>query len=827
MPQLIQRQLTVEFIAKRRLDAQVVWLRPEAATASTEDAVKAPSALQCDPNEWLDERDDRNLGARLADGWIELKIKSPDDVWVRGLFKAVRDARAAFGNPNRVSSILFKIDDPQNIDRWRDLWPRGHKDKSGQWVATEFEYSLAPTRTSKPIWRDSSPLPGSKFANAIVCWRPNGKPEADIVELGLEDLESRPIPATSMESICRAIAFATLSYWIEAYLDGLTDWDESLVRTIGGWIARVVNEGRDINARGKSLEGVCWSPVDDVEHARHLITYLGGGKPLLLAYEHAASALERNPQAPVPGWGAIETLFGPQAKVGIRRAFRAGIDIDLIEQMSDRYVYDTGEHIYLDRDELLQGLSFRHSPDDLKHQWANELIYLSGGKKPLNPFAVYSTSQLRADVKRNDFYPGHEPGAVLRFSPLHGLLTGEDQHPDEYKLLNTFPGFVIKPTQTVDKALMSSALSMLDRVLGLLTRDNDAQMLWLKKFTAHLVRFPEEKPQICPIIVGGQGIGKSVFGENVMKALVGRMAGQAQAADLSDNKFLITPFIGKLITFIDEVKLESVSAINIIKKLVRSDHVSGQIKFGHQKDFYIPSRLMIASNSPDIGLTPADAADRAFFFIVSWTSENKRMTDREFQEWSASLKPFYTEFMIALEKVEFRQHLMRYFRDIEVTRMELEDLTHSSRNDENVVRSTMSKARSVARAIVADARVTPSNDIVAWFSTATVREAIKRVDGARSKVEAPDVLMEWERAGVIERKQGDLYAFKWGYGLLLQKLGDAHNLPIAPNWPIKPGEDWEPNGTKSQFGAPSWRGNKAGHRGQREAYDPDYMPPES
>ena len=631
-----------------------------------------------------------------------------------------------------------------------------------------------------------------------------------------------------MESICRAIAFATIGYWVAVYLDGLTEWDEILTRTIGGWIARIVREGIDINARGKSLEGVCWSPVDDVEHARSLIHYLGGGKPLLLAYERAAIELERNEHAPIPGWPSIETLFGPHAKVGIRRAFRAGIDIDLIEQMSDRYVYETSEHVYIDREALLQGNLSVKKPDDLKHQWQNELIFLSGGKKPLNPFSVYAASQLRTDVVKRDFYPGHEPGSILRFSPLHGLLKGEDQHPDEYKILNTFPGFIIKPTQTINPAMMSSALTMLDRVLGLLTRDNDNQMMWLKKFTAHMIKFPEQKPQVCPIIVGGQGIGKSVFGEDVMNALIGSMAGTADAASLSDNKFLITPFIGKLITFIDEVRLESVGAINIIKKLVRSSHVSGQIKFGHQHDYYVPSRLMIASNSADIGLTPADAADRAFFFIVSWTSQNKRMTDREFQEWTVSLKPFYTEFTTALQNVEFKQHLMRHFMDIEVTRAELEDLTYSSRNDENVIRATMSKARDVSRSIVADARVLIGNDIIAWFNMASLREAIKRVDGARSKVEAHDVIMEWERGGIIDKKSGDMYAFKWGYGMLLKKLGEAHNLPIAPNWPIKPGEDWEANDTKSQYGAPPWRGNKAGQQQMRggRSYDPDDMPPE-
>ena len=109
-----------------------------------------------------------------------------------------------------------------------------------------------------------------------------------------------------------------------------------------------------------------------------------------------------------------------------------------------------------------------------------------------------------------------------------------------------------------------------------------------------------------------------------MRALFGSMAGMADAGALSDNKFLITPFVGKLITFIDEVRLESPAAINVIKKLIRQDYVSGQMKFGHQHDYYIPSRLLIASNQVDIGLTPLDAADRAFFFIMSWTAKKKR-----------------------------------------------------------------------------------------------------------------------------------------------------------------------------------------------------------
>jgi hypothetical protein len=818
----VQRFLTIDFIENRRLSAPAVWLEPESATPSAE-------GLNTDLELWRNEEDERNLAVRLTDGFIELKIKSPDDVWIKCLFQACKslfvDARAAYGlKRGPISSILFRIENPETIDPWRERWPRGHRDKGGQWVETNFVYSLLPTPRAKPVWRESSPLPGSRFAGDLVVWRPGGKPAADLAELGLEDFEFRPIAATNMESICRAIAFATLAYWIQVYLDGLEDWDEILTRTIGGWLARIVVEGRAINARGKSLESVCWSPVDDDRTAKNLLRFLGAKEA---AYERAAAELERNPQAPVPGWGSIETLFGPQAKVGIRRAFRAGLDIDAVERLADQYVYDTSAHEYLDRDALLKDTKYNHKIDDLAHQHANDEppIYDAKGRR-LNPFTIYAGSSLRVDAAGREFYPGHEPGALLRYSRVHGLLKGEERHPDEYRLLNTFPGFAIRPIATIDEAIMRAALTMLDRMLGLLTRDNDVQMLWLKKWIAWVIQHPEIKQQSCPVIIGGQGIGKSRFGEGFLAALLGKMAGTADASVLTDNKFVITPFVGRLITFIDEVRLESVSAINIIKKLVRSDVVSGQVKFGHQRDFYIPTRLLIATNSPDIGLTPQDAADRAFFFIMSHTPENKGMTDNEFLDWSLTLKPFYDDFTKTLESVVVRQHLMRHFVEIEVERAELEDLRHSSRNDESVVRATISKPREIARAIVADARVLQGSDIAAWFNSTQLREAIRRVDGSRTRVETSQVLMEFERAGVIEVMQGDLRRFKYRYGTLLKKMGDAHNLPIIPNWGYRPDDDWG-NNTSERGDQPQWRGNKPGRQQSysRRYDDPDAMDP--
>jgi hypothetical protein len=817
---IIQRALTIELIAKRRLNATAIWLNPESAAANADDATRESHKLNTPVEDWQSPNDDRNMAVRLVDGFVELQIASPDDIWARNFFEACAslkvDARFAYGARGRpITSIILHADRPE---KWGDRWPRGHRDKGGQWVETKIAYSPA---ASKPVYVHSRPLPGSIFANDLMVWRPLGKPAADDGELGLEDLEARQMATTSMESICRAVAFATLGYWIGVYLDGL-DWDQSLTRTIGGWIARQIREGADINARGKSLEGVCWAPVDSLDSADDLLRYclrLGAGRELRVAFEHADSALDRN--RPVAGWPAIETLFGPHARVGIRRAFRAGLDIDVIERMSEQYVLDTSEHIYIDRETLLKGVyPYFHKQDDLVRQWDNESLFVGG--KPQNPFRLYARSSLRTDVLRQEFLPGSEPGAILRFSPVYGLVSDDERRADEYVVLNNFGGFHIKPVSTIDQAVMREVGTMLDRMLALLTQDNAAQMKWLKQFIAWIRQHPEVKAQVCPIIVGGQGIGKSMFGNELMKALFGNMAGGADAGSLSDNKFMITPFVRKLITFIDEVHLENAAAINQIKKIVRADYVSGQNKFENQKDHYIPSRLLIASNDVKIGLRSEDAADRCFFFIIAYTYKNKKMTVPAFQAWAQTLKPFFDIVDANLKNVVFRQHLARYFMDIEVTRAELEDLTCSSHDDEDVVLATMSKEREIARAIVGDARVQQGLDITAWFNTQQLREAIKRIYDGRNRVEASLVLAEYEQAGVLEKEFGDNYKFKYKYGTLLEKLGEAHGLAVPPNWRLEP-DDFGANDVLSMQGGREWRGYRQS-KAPRQRRDLDAMP---
>jgi len=114
-------------------------------------------------------------------------------------------------------------------------------------------------------------------------------------------------------------------------------------------------------------------------------------------------------------------------------------------------------------------------------------------------------------------------------------------------------------------------------------------------------------------------------------------------------------------------------------------------------------------------------------------------------------------------------------------------------------------------------------DITSWFTTSILRDAIKRVDGPRTKVEVAQVLMEYERAGVIESIRGDLRKFKYKYGTLIEVMGKAHNLPITNNWDYDP-DDYGDNDVKSLEGGKPWRGNRQRNRsGQRGPHDPDAM----
>ena len=88
-------------------------------------------------------------------------------------------------------------------------------------------------------------------------------------------------------------------------------------------------------------------------------------------------------------------------------------------------------------------------------------------------------------------FPGEEPAAIIRISPVHGIVKIDEILSDEYKAFNIYRGFAIKPTGTVNPELGASA-SLRSTVCWVLTRDNDAQMDWPEKFIAWTIRTTQQ-----------------------------------------------------------------------------------------------------------------------------------------------------------------------------------------------------------------------------------------------------------------------------------------------------------------------------------------------
>jgi hypothetical protein len=71
--------------------------------------------------------------------------------------------------------------------------------------------------------------------------------------------------------------------------------------------------------------------------------------------------------------------------------------------------------------------------------------------------------------------------------------------------LNYWVGHTISPTANNNYAIID------DYLLKVICNGDSASHLYLLSFLAHMLQFPEVKPGIVPVLIGGQGTGKGVF----------------------------------------------------------------------------------------------------------------------------------------------------------------------------------------------------------------------------------------------------------------------------------------------------------------------------
>ena len=182
------------------------------------------------------------------------------------------------------------------------------------------------------------------------------------------------------------------------------------------------------------------------------------------------AAPARDPLSPVAGWNAIGTLFKNDSKQEIRRAFRASLDLDIIERMSERYLLDISTNTYLDREWLVRGLAHEKNHDEARPRTQQRGHHRRQEAAQSVP-ALRHVQSPCPDVATADMFPGEEPASIIRCSPVPGILRTDEVQPDEFPSFQHLPRLHHQADgrgQSGPHARVRP--TAVDRMLGLLTR---------------------------------------------------------------------------------------------------------------------------------------------------------------------------------------------------------------------------------------------------------------------------------------------------------------------------------------------------------------------
>lgn len=775
--------------------------------------------------DWIDDPDFRlhNTGFNLQFGWTDIDIDVDDPEYNACLLAALdhlgvdtrfRFGRRSVGFPTHVLVQLGEAES-SNFEQLRKFEPKEFRIDGKRYKTQIRSYSTNTPAANVAKTAQQTVMPGSIYSHKKV----NGDYDLSVwygqrgqIAENVSEVAATTPRRVSFNEIVRAIAFATMLYVVK---DKWVEGERQATATkVCGWLARVVKDSQAMNNHEVISDDV-FCPVDDdsiVESMIHFIcNYQHDEEPhmRIRTYYDAQGKLERNPDAKIPGWPAMESLVGGERVLALRAVFTPGSDVSILNVMAERYVYDETDNAYIDRKRHSQDGRFTHENNELYTRHKGDVVKISG--KPREAFKVYESSDMRKRVDRRDLYPDLAAGGIFRLSVADELLPDDADIDNSTIIFNTWRGWPIKPAETVDPALMKECIEKLDRLLGYLTQDRVQQIEWFKDWVSWTFQNPGKKQQIAPVVVGGQGVGKSFFGNNFMKAMMGRLWGSA-SPKVMDTGFSVEPFVDKMFVFIDEAKFHGEASTDEIKKLIRNIDVGGAEKFQSARNFRIFARLMFASNRFDVGVGQSGTVDRALFYCKAYDHEYMKMTEIEFRAWSENLKPWFASYVTFLERRDVREHYVHYFMERPVEQQQVESIKHSSVNDPHILTANMSWVRQIAKRIIEEGRIIESTALEVPFLDSDlnnrVNELVKEM-GFRP-IQGSRVMHEFESAGLIETVSAGFKRYKrfaHNIGTTTQLFGAAIGLELNSQFDFEEA-DFGLNTT--EIGArKNWKGQKA------------------
>lgn len=764
----------------------------------TDDKWAEAEYRQTDLQSWIDNPEFRlyNVGFNLQLGWMDIDIDAEDPEYNRCMMAALRynqvDTRFAFGRrsvgvPTHVMVQLGE-EESSNFDVLTKFEPKEFR-IGGKRFHTQLR-SYATNTDKKNLERTAKQtvMPGSIYLHKtkegeydLSVWYKDGGVVSKVIPI------SQTTPRrVSFNQVVRSIAYATFLYVIrEHWVEGQR---QATAVKVAGWLARIVKDGQAMNNH-ESISADVFCPVDTDDIAEDLLMFVAEycgdeeSHMRVRSYRDAVEKLDRNPDAKIPGWPALEALIGVHGVNALRTTFTPGSDVSILTKLAERYAYDETDGQYIDRDRHRNNMeTFTHEPSILERRHIDETVMIGG--KPRQAFRTFETSKMRVRVSSRNMYPDLEPGTIVRINSRDQVVNDDDPDDTANPVFNTWRGWPIKPAEHVNNELLARCVDYLDQLLALLTCDNAEQADWVKKWFAWTLQNPGIKQQIAWVVVGGQGVGKSFFGNTFASALLGPLWGTTSAS-IIDGKFNVGPFVNKMFVFVDEVKFHNESGTDEVKKLIRNVDVPGMLKYGEGQNFKIYSRLMFASNTFDMAIGQKSVIDRALFYTKAYSAKYKQMTDPQFRAYTETLKPWFEEFNEFLKSMTVREHYVRYFMDLETSKNEIESIRLSSSQDEEIVTANMRPSRRIAKQIIEECRVHYDLSIEVPFSQMVLAQRITEVcEMLHIKPVRTDLVMaEFEEAGLV-RRHGREHVFNYKCETLIEMFAAATSLPMHKNFPF-------------------------------------------
>lgn len=820
-----QRAIT-KTVNDRFIQVGAVFLKTSSKNPHEDDWYKR-AHRDTDLQEWIDNPDlnYHNAGFNLQLGWLDIDIDAEDPEYNECILAALNhlkiDTRFKFGrlSVGVASHVMVQLgeDEATNFDKLTRFEPKEFRIDGKRYHVQLRGFSTNTTQANVAKSAKQTVMPGSIYTHKterdrydISVWYGQTGVATEV-----KNITSTTPRRVNFNEIIRAICFGTFLYCIKS--EWIEGGRQTTAQKVTGWLARIVKDSAAMNNHEVVSTDV-FCPVDDEGIAESLLyfvcDYMGDDEKHMRvrAFHDAVTKLERNPDAKVPGWPAMEQLIGGAKTLALRTVFMPGSDVSQLTKMAERYVYDETDNQYIDRTRFFTQGNFVHAGEELERRHRGDVVRIGG--KPKQAFSVYESSDMRKRVGFRDLYPDLNPGGIYRISGLGEVLSDDDDADNTaLAIFNTWRGWPVGLPEKVDESLLSELVSRLDTVLGYLTQDKPEQIDWIKRWMAWTFQKPGDKQQIAWVVVGEQGIGKSWIGNIFMRAMMGSLWGSA-SPKVMEGDFVIGPFLNKMFVFIDEAKFHSEVGVDEIKKLIRGVDVPGAEKFQDARNYRLFARLMFASNRMNMNIGQANVRDRALFYTRAYDRDFKRMTEADFRSWAETLKPWFQEFTDLMQQRTVREHYMHYFLNvIKTDKFEVESIKHSSSADAQIVIGNMSWSRRIAKYIIEDGRVHEDLDLTYPF---TVPELNRRVvDVCRelgmSNVQGSHILAEFESAGVLEKivvSGQKKLRFTHKLGSLTQLFGVAIGVDLESRYEFTE-KDMGPNDCDGST-RPAWRGGKLG-----------------